>query len=726
MRLELGEEQVMLQSAFRKFFEQECTIAVVRAAEQEGISPRYWQSVAQMGLLTLRQSGEATLLDAMVCAEEIGRAIAPGPIIETTVVAGLLERLGYHDLAQSLASGAIVASLALTDADQSRTQLITGGAYAEIVVARAGQDILVYRKGKGQHRSDLGSGAIAEWDLDRSNIDHRIGSGAETIGQWNAALEEWHLLMANALVGLASRALELGADYARQRVQFGRPIGSFQAIAHPLAESLTDVEGARLLLWRTLWSIARQKAGASGMVLLSFWFAAQTAEKAVARALHTLGGYGLSLEYDVQLYHRRALSWPLIAGDPRDALILAADRLWRGAEVSLPNIGELSIDFDLGDKAANFADQARQFFKENLTPELKEHAHHSWEGHHPAFQQQLAKAGLLFPDMPPEYGGQERDAYEMTALAEVFNEFDWTRHAIAVASMVVKTVLMYGNESLKAEVLPKLSSGEAIASFGFSEPSAGSDVFAARTKAERDGNGWRINGQKMFTSGADIAQYVLLLTRTDAGSTKHHGLSIFLVPLDTPGIEVQAVHTLSDERTNITYYTDVYVDDRYRLGDVDQGAKVMASALTMEQGATDYHLRQLAMVNAAVSWAKDMDETGARPIDQPHVAERLAQALARAYVGEALSRRALWATVEGKLNRYFGPMSKLYATEAYLNDATDLLRLAAPHSLFGAESGVGVLELDYRHGTATTIYGGTSEIMRSVIAETALGLPRAR
>ena len=120
-------------------------------------------------------------------------------------------------------------------------------------------------------------------------------------------------------------------------------------------------------------------------------------------------------------------------------------------------------------------------------------------------------------------------------------------------------IQMFGSDELKEEVLSRIVSGDAICSLGYSEPGCGSDVFAARTRATPDGDDWRINGSKMWTSGANIAQYVLMLTRTNPDVAKHKGLTLFVVPLDSEGIEVQAVHTFQDERTNVTFYDDVWV-----------------------------------------------------------------------------------------------------------------------------------------------------------------------
>jgi alkylation response protein AidB-like acyl-CoA dehydrogenase len=144
--------------------------------------------------------------------------------------------------------------------------------------------------------------------------------------------------------------------------------------------------------------------------------------------------------------------------------------------------------------------------------------------------------------------------------------------------MVGEIIRRFGSDELKREVLSKIASGETICSLGYSEPGSGSDVFSAKTKATRDGSGWRIDGQKMFTSGANITDYVFLLARTNPDMAKHKGLTTFMVPLKGGGVTVQPVYTFQDERTNITYYDGVKIPDSYRLGDVDGGVMVMSAS----------------------------------------------------------------------------------------------------------------------------------------------------
>ena len=229
----------------------------------------------------------------------------------------------------------------------------------------------------------------------------------------------------------------------------------------------------------------------------------------------------------------------------------------------------------------------------------------------------------------------------------------------------------------------------------------------------------------MFTSGANIADYVLLLARTDPDLPKHKGLTMFIVPLKGSNVEIQPVFTFQDERTNITYYDGVKVPDSYRLGEVNGGVKVMAGALELEHGG-GFGKTQLHMVRAAEALCRQIRYRGRALIDDTCAQVRLARATADVLVSDVIAYRALWAGVQKKPNAGFGPMAKLFSSEKFLRDASDLLNLTAPESLSKRTGPAGFLNLCYRHSQGTTIYGGTSEIHRSMIAERALNLPRTR
>ena len=741
MRIELGEEQERLRETFAQLFAAESSPARVRAAEPLGFDPALWKQLGQTGALAMRVPEDAggsgaSLLDAAIVAEEAGRKLASGPFLEAVVSARVLAACPgdvARGLGTRLAEGAAVVSLVLRDLRDDPQPLVAGGAVAEAVVARDGDDlVLLERQGAEDHGpSNLGSFPIARWsrEADRRTV---LLSGDPAKRLFESAREEWKLLTAAALAGLGREALEIAARYASERQQFGRPIGSFQGIAHPLADSAADVEGARLLVWKTIWAMAQRRPEAAALVSMSFAWAASAVTRAIARALHTHGGYGLSLEYDVQLYHRRGKAWPLCLGDPQEELQQVAERLWGegGADVALPDAGSVDLDFTLGAAADAFAAEARRFFEANLTPDLRAHAHFAWEGHHPEFQRKLAAAGFLYPAWPRAYGGQDRSRYEMAALAEVFDDFDWTRFAISTTGMVAQTVMRFGSEELKREVLPRIASGDAITSMGYTEPGSGSDVAAAQTRAVWNDQEWVIDGQKMFTSGAELAQYVFLLTRTNPDVAKHKGLTMFLVPLDTKGVEIQAVHTLSDERTNCTYYTDVHLEDRYRVGPVDGGWAVVAHALELEHGAGPVSsLRR--MIAGGVEWARGARRGALPALDHPLVRARLARAAVHAAVAGAMADRALYVAAEEIVDPAIGPMLKFFSTDRFIEDAADLMDLCAPDSQLrglegGSARGASAVEFAYRLSTATSIYGGTSEIMKSIVAQASLGMPRSR
>ena len=676
--------------------------------------------------------GGASLLDATIVAEEAGRKLASVPLVEALVAARVLGTLGVPETEPWLArlrDGSAVVTLALRDLDREPAQLVPGGAVADATLARAGDAVLLATgRPAGEAPANLGASPLAPLGPAETVV---LARGEAALRRFDAALEEWKLLTAAALAGLAREALEIAARYASERIQFDRPIGSFQGIAHPLAESASDVEGARLLVWKTLWALASGRAEAGALLSASFVWAAQAASRAVARALHTHGGYGLSLEYDIQLYHRRGRAWPLVWGDPEDELSEVAARLWDGpADLALPDPGPVPLDFGLGADADALAEDARRFFDANLTDELRAHAHFAWEGHHPAFQRQLAEAGLLYPAWPRAYGGQERSPYEMSALARVFHEYGWTRMAISTTGMIAQTLMEFGNDALKDEVLPRIGAGDAICSMGLTEPESGSDVAAARTRAVRDGDGWRIDGQKMFTSGANLGQYVFLLTRTDPDVPKHRGLTMFLVPLDSPGVEVRPFETLSDEQTNATFYTGVRVPDRYRVGDEGAGWTVLTHLLELEHVAA-FEPQQRRMLAEATAWARSSDRGGRPALEQPHVRARLARVAVRTEAASALAARSLYVAAEGLREPAAGPMAKLASTDGFIRSASELMELCAPDSLLRAHAGGGAtgataVEFGYRLSTATSIYGGTSEIMKSIVAQVSLGLPRSR
>ena len=382
----------------------------------------------------------------------------------------------------------------------------------------------------------------------------------------------------------------------------------------------------------------------------------------------------------------------------------------------------MAIDFRLGEASETLRAEVREFLDEHLTEELEERLYRTGVSHDNDFTQALIDRGWFAAGWPVEHGGQGRDPIEMLVLHDELRKVDAPLYANGTSTQVARVLLRVGTEEQQREIVPKVLRGEIIIVLGFSEPEAGSDVANAQTRAVRDGDEWIINGSKMFTTNAHIADYVFLLTRTNPDVPKHKGLTTFLVPMKQPGVEVQAVYTLSGERTNITYYNDARVSDEWRIGDVDGGWRVMTGALTDEHAA-GFGARTARLLDEVEAWA---EETGR--IDEPEVRERLARAAADVEVSLLLQRRAAWMFEVGEVPEAEGPMSKLFSSESMQRAAQDLCDLVGPDSLRSyfeptAPRG-GRIEHALRFSVGTTIYAGTSEIQRGIIARRGLGLPR--
>ncbi len=387
------------------------------------------------------------------------------------------------------------------------------------------------------------------------------------------------------------------------------------------------------------------------------------------------------------------------------------------------------MDFTMGEQAEAFRAEVRAFLAEHVTAAVLERTHRTGTVHDWGLHKALAAKGWLGAGWPVEYGGQGRDPWEMRVFVEECAAIDAPTDGLSMTMMVANTLRVVGTEEQKRDVLPRVLAGDVVICLGYSEPDAGSDVAAARTTATRDGDDWVINGEKVFTSMAHEAQYVFLLTRTNADVAKHRGLTMFLVPTDTPGLGIEPMWTLgAPGRTNRTFYDDVRVSDANRVGDVDGGWAVMNVALTFERGGT---LAAVRALEETVAWARThRREDGTHPIDDPDARRRLARVAIDNEIGRLLSLRTTWVAARGALPGVEGSMAKLASSESMQRSTADLMDLLGPEGVLDeaepdAPAG-GAVEYQWRKAAVATLYGGASEIMRGIIAERHLGLPRTR
>jgi len=388
------------------------------------------------------------------------------------------------------------------------------------------------------------------------------------------------------------------------------------------------------------------------------------------------------------------------------------------------------VDFTPSDAAVQFGDEVRELVATVFTDEVRQRAHdtgtmHDWGLHHA-----MAARGWIAQALPKALGGGGRGPEELAVLFRELELAGAPYDGLSICAMLASVIAHVGNEMQQRVVLPKLLAGESLIALGYSEPDSGSDVAAARTRAVRDGSGWRIDGQKIFTSLAEESEWVFLLTRTDPDVAKHRGLTFFLVPTSAPGFELQPIRTLSGKRTNTTFYDGVYVDDEWRVGEVNGGWNVMLVALSFERGVvggTRDTARLLAVAEEHLRGAPRDDGTLA--LDDPGLRRDLARTAIDCAVAELLADRAVWVAATGQLPGVEGAATKLFASEAFNRAIDRLLDAVGPAGLVQSHD---VTELGafyeycYRFAPVTTIYGGTSEIQRNLIAQRGLGLPRAR
>ena len=379
--------------------------------------------------------------------------------------------------------------------------------------------------------------------------------------------------------------------------------------------------------------------------------------------------------------------------------------------------GELS-DGDLA-----FLDEARTVLGTHMTDEVRRRDRETGDNFDEGLHLKFGAAGYLESEWRPHSeGGFSRVRRRIWEQEKRRVHVPWVTWG--TTAMVARSVAKFGSPELRDQVLPKVFSGEVRLCLGYTEPEGGSDVATCKTRAVPDGDAWIINGSKMFTTGAHNCQYVFLITNTAPEAPKHKSLTMFLVPLNSPGIEIQGVRTVDGDRTNIVYYSDVRVDDKYRLGDVNAGWTVLREPLNVEHGAVavapdglqdvSIMMHQAGFMAEAVDKAAARvtrtDPDGRRLIDDKSVAYRLGRGVAK--MEAALSAPSI-----------FGRVAIAQTMRDISPDLMDILG-AASALPFGADGAAddGSAEYVYRFAPLVGIYGGTLEVFRNMIGQYMLGL----
>jgi alkylation response protein AidB-like acyl-CoA dehydrogenase len=375
-------------------------------------------------------------------------------------------------------------------------------------------------------------------------------------------------------------------------------------------------------------------------------------------------------------------------------------------------------------------DELRAYYAELLTPEVQEELARS-EGVGPlarSIAKRMGADGWLGIGWPTEYGGQGRGPIDQ------FIFFDESMRAGAPVPMltvnsVAPTIMQYGSDEQKAFYLPKILAGEIHFAIGYTEPEAGTDLAALTTSAVRDGDEWVINGQKIWTSLATDADYIWLAVRTDPEAPKHRGISIIIVPTDTPGFKVTPIENMGGLNTNLTFYDDVRVPVGNLVGGENEGWNLITNQLNHERVtlcSSGIVERQLEDV---VAWAaRTVRADGRRVIDLPWVQQNLARVHARLEFLRLLNFKVAWSAEQGMpLDPAAASSVKVFGTEFYLEAFRLLMEVVGPASALRPDSPDAVLRgrlgqlLRSMH--VLTFGGGTNELQRDLIAMFGLHLP---
>ena len=713
MSIAISEEHRALAQTVAGFLTSHQSRALARSlleAEADA-RPAFWTELGGLGLLGLHVSEEHGgsgfgLPETLVVAEQMGRHLAPGPFVPTVITSAVLAAVGPDDvqkrLLPALADGSVIGAAALggevtyaNGAATGKAGVVISGHLADVLLVPAGDDVLVIEKSAGGVQAEV----PANLDQSRRAARVRLDAAPATVlpGARGLLTDVARAVLAAEAVGIATETTEQAAEYAKVRQQFGRPIATFQAVKHHCANMLVAAELATAAAWDA------GRAGTAGGDQLSYT-AAIAAALAVSAAvtnanlnIQVHGGIGFTWEHDAHLYLRRATAIAAVL-DTEQAAIEVTDLVRRGvrraAAIDLPAEAE-PIRVAISPDVARLRD---------LTGDARKQA--------------LIETGYAMPHWPKPWG-RDAAAIEQLVIEQEFASARIKRPSYGITSWIVLTLIQYASPDQVARWVRPALNQDVIWCQLFSEPGAGSDAAGIRTRATKTENGWRINGQKVWTSGAHQADFGLATVRTNPDAPKHQGITTMVIDMHAPGVTVRPLKMPSGNSDfNEVFFDDVFVPDTNVVGPVDAGWTVARATLGNESvsiGGGDS-----GMTMPVEAFIAPLD---AHPERLAGGAGRVGRHISRTHAMGLLNQRSAYRAVAGGDPGPEGNITKLLLSEIGHETAAIMAELAGPDAAFLEGRGAmgATLMLMNR---AMSIAGGTSEIKRNQIAERILGLPR--
>ncbi|MCX2928979.1 acyl-CoA dehydrogenase [Mycobacterium sp. CVI_P3] len=708
MSATITDEQFAARELVRSWAASSGALAAVRDVEHG--TPEAWRPVyralADLGLFGVAVAEDAggaggSIQDLCAMVEEAARALIPGPVA-TTAVATLV--ITDAELLEALAAGESTAGLALAADLRQDGGRVSGT--ADHVLGADTSGVLLLPVGDEVVVVDAAADGVTVESLAATDFSRplaRVTLNSVPATKAAASRRRFEDLTATVLAaetaGLARWTLDTAVEYAKVREQFGKPIGSFQAIKHMCAEMLLRSQQAAVAAADAAGAASSDVAGPAAPAEQQLAIAAAIAaaigiESAKANAkdcIQVLGGIGITWEHDAHLYLRRAYSiGQILGGRPawlRRVCALTLDGVRRELHIDLDSVAHLQPEI-----AAAVAEVAA------LPADDRQPA--------------LAATGLLAPHWPKPYGREASPAEQLLIDSELAKS-GVQRPDLVIGWWAVPTILEGGTPEQIDRFVPATLRGEIIWCQLFSEPGAGSDLAALRTKAVRAEGGWKLTGQKVWTSAAQKAHWGVCLARTDADAPKHKGITYFLVDMRSPGIVVRPLREITgDELFNEVFFDDVFVPDDMVVGTVNDGWRLARTTLANERVA-------MAQGTALGNPVEEMLRTVAERELDTALQDQTAKLILSAQAGSLLDQRIAQLAVGGHDTSAEASARKLIGVRHRQALAEFRLELS--------DSGGLVIDgfvHDFLNTRCLTIAGGTEQILLTLAGERLLGLPR--
>ncbi|MGN7778677.1 acyl-CoA dehydrogenase [Mycolicibacterium sp. 22603] len=681
-------------------------------ADPGGLPEALWRAGAELGwhgLAIAEEFGGSGygLAELAVVVEVTGGELMPGPFLPTVAAATVIDRCAPDSvrarLLPGLADGSTVAALGVNIRVNMQTDMtataewpaVLGAPDADVLVLSAGEDLLVV---------DARADGVTVTPLPTLDPTRSVGSvsmrGASIPadhvlrGASRRARTVLRILAAAEAVGIGWATLQMAVEYAKVREQFGRAIGTFQAVKHHAADMLVAVEQTAAATWTAARCDDLDEAALPAAVAAAHAIRTQVFNAQNNIQLH--GGIGYTWEHDAHLYLRRARTMSALLADGNDPLAELVDATRTGLTDAVTAPVPAAAEQHRA-AAAQAAAQARAL------PENERRAF-------------LVDSGYLVPHWPRPWG-RAADVLEQLVIEEEFRGIDLPD--LGITGWVTLTIAQAGTDDQRARWVEPVLRGDVLWCQLFSEPGAGSDAAAVRTSAKKVDGGWRVTGQKVWTSLAQHCQWGLATVRTDPDAPKHAGVTMMAIDMTSQGVQVNPLRGLTgDSHFNEVFLDDVFVPDSDVLGEVNKGWLVARATLGNERVSIGGGSG--APTSFAISDLVELLDSVPTETAVCHLHDA-GKVIAETLTLPMLNMRRVSRAIVGGEPGPEGNITKLLVAEQSQRLTELGMTLAGVSAVTGGNER---LTGAYLGNRAMTIAGGTSEITRNTIAERILGLPR--